>query len=664
MLQKTSDRIKSCDKHLSKFIRDSYGQFYLYSGFAASVIGALSLLRYKYFRKRVCSYTVLELDLTGCTLSEQQPDINPLFSLFVDEKILHVHTLIYALKVASTDHRVLGLVVKLGQITANLTQLQELRSAVVNFRATGKKTLCYAHTFKEFADASAYYWFASAFEEIYVSPSGYVNVVGIKANSFFLKGLFEKVNLEFTLVARRKYKTAPNMLTESQFTEEHKETVEYILNSVYDQFITDIAASRNMEVDNVKSLIYNGPYNAATALDLKLIDGLKYENQFYNEVLNSKFGSIEMTVFTRLCRRLTNRGPYELLYIDRYFERAIGKYYRGAKTKIGYIDLVGTIYMGENKKTWNGLDISAGSETLLLAFREAIACSSIKAIIFRIDSGGGSAQASDIISDALRLAKQSGKKVIVSMGQAAASGGYYVAAHADKIVANPLTFTGSIGVFAGKLSMLKFWNQFGITFDSVQTSPSGEYFDPLSGYSEENRAKLESFVDDVYDQFKGHVCQGRSLTPDRVEELAQGRIWTGKTALEKGLVDALGGLETAIDVAKKELGLSTQTAISLVPFPAPTSMLEKIFPKPQKNSRDIRKRSAFSSFYTLFPSYLQALFSVFSWTSKSATHMFRTIKSLEKLAPLVHLNHDSSELYLPPCTIDLQTDSIVSNLTA
>lgn len=213
----------------------------------------------------------------------------------------------------------------------------------------------------------------------------------------------------------------------------------------------------------------------------------------------------------------------------------------------------------------------------------------MKAIILRIVSGGGSAVASDLIANQVLESKNAGKKIFVSMGQVAASGGYYIACYADKIVASPYTVTGSIGVVAGKVVFKNTLNKVGVTFDSVQTSPNADMMDLLTGYNEENKAKLEATVDVLYDKFKGHVAKGRSLTMDDVEKIAQGQVFTAPVALQHGLVDALGGLEETIQIVRQELALKEKEKIKLITYPVRQGFLARL--KPVRNSRMLPRAS-------------------------------------------------------------------------
>lgn len=292
---------------------------------------------------------------------------------------------------------------------------------------------------------------------------------------------------------------------------------------------------------------------------------------------------------------------------------------------------MGVIHSGESKTDWDGTETSAGATTVVLAIRQAIADKDVKAILLRVSSPGGSAVASDLIAQQVVAAKSAGKKVIVSMGEYAASGGYYVSCYANKIVANALTITGSIGVVAGKINLRGTWAKLGLTFDGAETSSNALFFDPLSSYdAADNQAKLETWCDDIYDTFKGHVAAGRKLDDDRVESLAQGQIWMGSTALQNGLVDVIGGLETAFGVVKSELGLPESASLKAVSFPRTPSFFELLSATPQ-NSRQLSRSCDCSAPF------------LFGASSFLSPFLF-PVKLLRSLSSLTHLCHAASLL--------------------
>lgn len=586
--------------------------------------------------------------------------------MFQSKKVVHVHTLVRTLLKASKDCRVAGLVVTLDRLQVSIAHLEEIREAVLAFRAAGKKTLLHANALTEVGSATVMYWFASAFEEIYMPSIGTLHLAGMKLQPVFVHGLLsDKLGAEPLLFARREYKNAANMFTQDKFTDAHREATDAILQAFFEQIVNDIAAARNLSVDFIKERMAEGPITARRAFELGLINGIAYEDEFYDTVLPSKFTAPQPfigTLLTKILQPVPIPGQpkgVSLLYASSFYKRSGGSPYACGKTKIALINIVGSIHMGQSQQEFDGTYTSAGADTVVQAIRQAVNDKKVKAILLRVVSPGGSAVASDMIAHQVLAAKSAGKKVIVSMGQYAASGGYYVSCYADKIVAGPLTLTGSIGVIAGKLNLKPTWAKAGVTFDAVQTSESASLYDPLSGYSDSNRAAMDVWVDDLYEAFKGHVAQGRKMSAEQVEAIAKGRVWVGTKALQLGLVDVLGNLETAIQVTKTELGLKETDTIALKNFPIEKGILASL--KPTANTRQLTRATSSSigsslalwflptSFYSTFRSVSQA------WTILSAVALRPEIKSL-----LLHADMSSfpGEVQMTPAFSDLSVLSV------
>jgi protease-4 len=616
-------------------------------------IGVLGLwCAYKaHARRYVAPNTVLEIDMRTIEFKEVGPVTSGLLGLLPQEGV-NVHTVVRTLLKAAKDDRIVGLVVTLDKVQATLTELEEIRDAVMTFRATGKKTLVHANTFKEFGHGTLAYWFATAFEEIYMPAIGSLNFVGLGVQTPFIRSLFTKIGAEPHIAQRRKYKSAANMFMEEKYTKEHKETTEHILNTVFEHVVNDIAAARNLGVDVVRDIITKGPYSSERAQDLKLINGVIYEDEFYDVLLPSKF-QFDRGLIGSLCYKLKSTIAPEqpkgvnLLFASNFFKRAGGSPYTCGKNKVALINVIGSIHMGQSETDWDGTETSAGAESIVLAIRQAINDKKVKAILLRVSSPGGSAVASDMIAQQIAAAKSAGKKVVVSMGQYAASGGYYVSCYADKIVACPLTVTGSIGVLAGKINLKGTWAKVGVTFDGVATSDNARFFDPLTSYDEgENQAKLEAWLDDIYDKFKGHVAAGRKLTDEQVEAVAQGRVWMGTAALQNGLVDVLGGFETAVQVLKSELALKETDSIKLVKFPREASLLQSL--TPAKNTRELPKATSLANWF--IPSTLVRTISSAAqiWHSLSILSQRSDLRSLVQTASHMDFSHFPTEISLNP----------------
>jgi protease-4 len=347
-----------------------------------------------------------------------------------------------------------------------------------------------------------------------------------------------------------------NELTDKKYTPAFKEATEKIVDSAFAQLVAGIADARKMSTNDVRALINRGPFLADEALQARLVDQLGYRDAAYADIKKKA-------------------GPHaKFLYLSKYLERAGSPYAEGAT--IALIYGVGDIHRGKSAYSPIFQSVSMGADTVAAAFRAAAADKSVKAILFRIDSGGGSYVASDTIWRETVRARKAGKPIIVSMGGVAGSGGYFIAMNADKIVAQPATLTGSIGVFAGKMLTTSFWDKLGISWDEVHTSSNATVFTGLQDYTPEQWKTFESWLDRVYDDFTTKVAEGRKLPKDKVLEIAKGRVWTGEDARALGLVDELGGFPVAFKLVREAAKLPADAKIKLQVFPRPKSPLERL----------------------------------------------------------------------------------------
>jgi protease-4 len=509
---------------------------------------------------RVAKHTVLELNLER-SFAEARPE-GPF--AFLGRHQLTVRDVVDALERAGKDKRVDALVARIGAARLGMAQAQELRDAVIRFRATNKPAVVFAETFGEFGPGNAAYYLATGFDRIYLQPIGDVGLTGLIAEAPFITGSLEKIGVKMRGDRRYQYKNAFNMFTERQFTPAHKEATEKVMTSLMGQLVKGIATARKLSEAEVRALFDRGPLLAREALDAKLVDGLKYRDEVYEEV-KAKAGK-----------------KAKLLYVERYLERA-GRPHRKGKT-IALIYGVGSIKRGKSSYDALSGDRSMGSDTVAQAFRAAVDDEDVKAILFRIDSPGGSAVASDVIWREVARARKKGKPVIASMGNVAASGGYYVAMGADKIVAQPGTITGSIGVFALKPLTKEMWDKVGVTWDEVHTSRNAMMWTGLQDYTPEGWQRLQAFLDHIYTEFTGKVAAGRKLPRERVLEIAKGRIWTGEDAKALGLVDELGGLPTALRLCKQAAKIPEDAKVKLVVFPPPKPPLAALLGEEAENS--------------------------------------------------------------------------------
>ncbi len=539
---------------------------------AFTVILMIILFAWGFFsrlsRNRVPSTTLLEVDLRS-GVTEIQPH-TPASRLTGGGKptILQI---VDAFERAGDDKRVKGVIARVGSSNMSLAHIQEIRDAVERFRRTGKKAIVFAETFGEFSQGTAVYYLATAFDSIYLQPSGTIGFSGLIMRSPFLKGTLGKLDVQPQLGHRGKYKSAVYTLTQEKFIEPHREASRAVLSSLFTQVVDQTAKSRGLEPAHVEQLADSGMLSAGQAYDEKLVDGLVYQDQAY-DIARESFGDKAKFLYT---------GPY--------LKRAGSSFGKGKTVALIYG--VGTIRQGENSYSPVSGEFSMGSETIIAAFRAAAENKKVKAILFRVNSPGGSYVASDAI---WREVKRAGEKkpVIVSMGSVAGSGGYYVAMPANKIVAQGATITGSIGVIAGKVVTRGFWQKLGVNWDELHTSENSTIWSQTQPYTKEQWGRVQQFLDDAYRDFVEKAAQGRNLSFDSVDNIAQGRIWSGKDAGRLGLVDELGGFYEAIMLTKKAAGIGEQQPIRLLRIPPPKGLLERLLGKEPQNSR---KRYSYSN---------------------------------------------------------------------
>ena len=519
--------------------------------------------------KSVAQGTVLEIDF-GRPIREVVPD-DPI-TQFTQPDAMSVHDLVVALRRAKEDPRVVGVFADLSAMSLGLAQVQEIRDAVVDFRASGKPAAAWADTFGEAGPGNGAYYMATAFDDVSIQPSGDVGLTGLMYETPFVRGMLDKIGVEPRIGQRYEYKNAANMYNEKQFTAPHREALAAVMNSQFGQIVAGIAEARGKSVEEVRQSFERGPYLGRQALDAGLVDGLAYREE-------------ALTAF----RTKLGDDSAELLYASKYLDRAGHLPYATGDETLGLVYGVGAVVRGESSNDPLTGGSSMGSQTVAAALRAAVDDDEVKAIVFRVDSPGGSYVASDSIWHETVRAREKGKPVIVSMGNIAGSGGYFVAMAADKIVAQPGTITGSIGVLGGKMFTKGMWDKVGITWDEVHTSDPAVMFTGTQDYNENGKVRLDAWLDRVYEDFTGKVAQGRKLDPARVHEIARGRIWSGEDAKRLGLVDELGGLETAIRLARESAGIGADAPVRLKAFPRPASPVESLLGRDADSSEDLAR---------------------------------------------------------------------------
>ncbi|MFQ5525696.1 MAG: signal peptide peptidase SppA [Thermoanaerobaculia bacterium] len=517
------------------------------------VVGALMLWRAG-DAPTLASRSILEIDLTQGFAEDTPPDR---FALSLLERKPRLREVVSAFHWAAEDDDIVGVLAKVGATPGGLGTLQELRDAVLRFRESGKTALAYAETFGEFGAANGGYYLASAFDRIYLQPSGDVGLTGLYYEVPFLAGTLDKLGVKAQIGQRYEYKNAPNTYTQKGFTEAHAEAMQALLDSQFSQIVRGIAQRRSLDERTVRQLFDDGPHFGVEALEAGIVDQLAYRDEVY-DAAKEEFGedaAYRDLVDYRGGSVLGLRGAETIGLIY-----GVGGIIRGTG---GYDPLTGSVYMG--------------ADTVAKAFRDAVDDDSVKAILFRVDSPGGSYVASDTVWRETLRADQAGKPVIVSIGDVAGSGGYFVSMSAARIIAQPGSITGSIGVYGGKLVSGGLWDKLGMTFDSVASSENAEIWSGVREFDERGWSRMQDSLDRIYRDFVAKVAEGRSLAPEAVERVARGRIWTGEHAVENGLVDELGGFPVAYAAIRDELGLEEDSPLRLKIFPRPKSTWETFF---------------------------------------------------------------------------------------
>jgi protease-4 len=503
---------------------------------------------------RVPSKTILEANLEQ-SFPESVPD-TPTAKLMLTERFT-LRDVVDAIDRGATDDRVVGMVAKIGAAPMGMAQVQEIREAIGRFRAHGKFAVAYAETFGEFGPGNGAYYLASGFDQIYLQPSGDIGLTGVMVETPFIKGTLSKLGITFHGGQRYEYKNAFNTLTETKYTPAHKEAMTAIMNSWFNQMKDGICHSRGIAADKFQALVDAGPYLGQEAVTAKLVDGVAYRDDVYSKAKN-KAGD-----------------GAELLYLEKYLDRAGRPHDKGKQ--IALVFGVGDVTRGKSDYDPVEGSQNMGSDTVAAAIRAAVADKDVKAILFRVDSPGGSYVASDTIWREVVNAHKAGKPVVVSMGDVAGSGGYFVAMAADKIVAQPGTITASIGVLGGKMLTSGLWDKVGLSWDEVHQGANATMFTGTHDYTPAEWARFQAWLDRVYVDFTGKVAEGRKLPKQKVLEIAKGRIWSGQDAKGLGLVDELGGYDTALNLAKKAAGIPESDEVKVVVFPKPKTFFESLF---------------------------------------------------------------------------------------
>jgi len=518
------------------------------------LIGAIAGKLQGAAEKSTASAAVLELDLREGL--RDQDSTSPLFALGGPN--MSVMRVVDTLKRAEKDNKVKAVIVRLPEGGMAPAAADELRSAFKRFRLSGKPIA--AHSQGLYADGMAVstYMLAASTGEVWMQPSASFQATGVSTSEMFLKRLFDRYQVKAEFEQRYEYKNAVNPYLYDDFTPAHREATLSWMGSIFNNAIAGAAQDRKLTPAALKTVIEGGPWSAEEARAQKLIDKIGHVNQLEQEMLRRAGDGAKLIEF----------GDYAAasMITDRT---------RGPA--IAVINAEGPIVTGAGEADPFARESTIFSDEIAESFQKAIDDKDVKAIVFRVSSPGGSDTASDQILSQVKAAKAAGKPVVVSMGTYAASGGYWISSEASHIVANPSTLTGSIGVFGGKFVLGDLAARFGI--DMRDANVGGEFsnaFSPTGSFTPEQRAKFSAWMDRIYEGFIERVARGRKMPAARVREIAKGRVWTGAQAKQLGLVDELGGFNTAVARAKALAGIDADQEVRLKRFPAEKTPFEAL----------------------------------------------------------------------------------------
>jgi protease-4 len=498
--------------------------------------------------------TVLVWRLAGPVLEQEEPRLP--FARSAEASSIAV--LYPALRAARQDSGVRGLAVYIQDAELGLAKAQELHRQMIALRRSGKFVECYLETAGEGSNGTLAYYLATACEKIYLAPAGDLNLLGLYSESRFLRGTLDKLKIEpdFNRVGR--YKSAVESYTQNQYSPEAQEAIAAVLDGYFAQIVSAVAEARHKSEAEVRALIDGAPYSADEALARGLVDQLAYPDEFKD----------------RLAKRVGRKPGY--VDIEDYRPRPVL-----AGKRVAVVFALGTIVRGGGGAAPWTQESYLGSDDFATVLRDVAKDRAVAAVVLRIDSPGGSALASDFMLREIEKLKDR-KPVIVSMSDEAASGGYYIAAKANKIVAEPATLTGSIGIFGGKFVTRRFEEEIlGLGHDTQKRGANADIYSTLQPYTPQQEARIQQLMDHTYQAFVGHVATGRRMTRSAVLEVAGGRVWTGAAAQKIGLVDELGGLDRAVEIARQQARIGAGETVGLDFYPAPPSWLDLFVEKRQ-----------------------------------------------------------------------------------
>jgi protease-4 len=485
---------------------------------------------------------ILEVRISGQIVEE-----NSRVGLFGRKKPRMID-LITDIQRAKEDKTIQGMLLRIDPFSLGMAKVQEIREAVLDFKGRGKTVYAFMET-----GGDKEYYLATTADKIVLLPTGYLDVNGLAAKVTFFKGTLDKLGIVADLAHRGDYKTASDLVTRQSMSEAHREVVNSMLDDLYDQITKEVAQGRGWSQQQAKSIIDQGPFTSSEALKAGLVDTLLFYDQMED-----------------LIKKQTGGEAPRIAQLDYHKQRQY-RYSWAIPPRIAVVFATGSITSGQSGSEMLLGDIM-GSETMSQAIRTAREDPRVKAVVFRVDSPGGEGIASDVILREIILTKEK-KPVIVSMSDVAGSGGYHISCAADTIISMPGTYTGSIGVVTGKLSLEGLYEKIGFSIETVKRGKHADFYTTTREFSEEEREVVQRQIDEFYSEFVSLVAKHRRMSYQEVHAVAQGRVWTGRQAKENGLVDMLGGLNLALAVAKERAGIDEDVKIEIVTYPK-----RKMFP--------------------------------------------------------------------------------------
>ena len=602
-------------------------------GFAV-YLGVAAWLYWEFSRvPKVKQESVLIMDIEGRI--QDRPSMDPVSERLSGELGKTRQIMVNNIRKATKDPRILGILLDIGSYSMDLTTMDEIREELLKFKVKGKKVFAFTESTGVFS-----YLLMSVADKIYMPPSGHTFFPGLRFEIPFFRDMFELIGVTPEFVAIGKYKTAPQIFTMNQLSDAYREVLNNLLDNYYQNYVEKIAAARNVSEETVMQWIEAGIYSASDALETGVIDQLVYESNL-DTTIQKELGLIkteesdeqeqnEESISSDQTEP-SGETDQETEQEDEKDEEKpeLNKVYNGQYArvdvnvpnlyqdgeKIAVIYAQGSIVSGKSAPP-NADNPTIGSESMTELLKTLADDEDIKGIILRIDSGGGGARASDIIRNAVAEANAK-KPVVISMAGAAASGGYMISAPAATIVAYPMTITGSIGIFGGKFSMQGLFDLIRLRIESLQRGKYAGIFSSARTWNDDEAELFQEFIQQGYDDFLAAVAEGRDMTVEAVHEVAQGRVWLGKEAIELGLVDQLGGFDTAVAILKEKLEIPEDEDIKLVEYPQLESPFEQMLkrirqvPIDTKMPEELLKLDAFLT--TLAQLQDEALFAWFPY---------------------------------------------------